>query len=197
MLNMAIVTVVNTVGAYLVGRAADQGLANFFGEATCRHGTHPLAWLSIHIAGFVPAMGGNSTGGSSQEVAPMNRGWVFLARGLRDPSLSPSWKQRLFYPRFIPRSYSFLSTKSFLAKFSIPSLITIPIALLSAILVPPIRIRMAQEDLENMYEAPLMPALAVRTNKWISPLNIGTIGTLWNALHYKTPIRMTPRPSKK
>ena len=45
-----------------------------------------------------------------------------------------------------------------------------------------------------MYEAPLMPALAVRTNKWISPLNIGTIGTLWNALHYKTPIRMFREP---
>lgn len=41
-----------------------------------------------------------------------------------------------------------------------------------------------------MYRAPLMSTTAVRTDSWILPLNIGTIGTLWNALHYKTPVRM-------
>jgi hypothetical protein len=49
---------------------------------------------------------------------------------------------------------------------------------------------MAQEDLEKRSKAPWMPCVAVYTNKWISPLNFGTIGTIWNALHYKTPLRM-------
>jgi hypothetical protein len=55
---MAVATVISAAGAYIVGRFADQGLANFFGEATCRHGTHLLAWLSIHITGALPQMGG-------------------------------------------------------------------------------------------------------------------------------------------
>jgi hypothetical protein len=55
---------------------------------------------------------------------------------------------------------------------------------------------MAQEDLEKMSRAPMMPDTAVCTDKWISPLNLGTLGTIWNALHYKTPLRMLREPMR-
>lgn len=188
---MAVATVISAVGAYLVGRVADQGLANFFGEATCRHGTHPLAWLSIHITGALPQMGGNSTGGSDQHIANYNQGLFFCARGAR--GLIDSTLQRGFYSRFIPRQFCFQSTHNLLNKF-IPSLLSIPLALFIAVILPPIRIRMAQEDLEKMPNAPRMPHVAVCTDKWISPVNFGTPGTIWNALHYRTPLRMLREP---
>lgn len=132
-------SVISGVGAYLVGRIADQGLANFFGEATTRHGTHPLAWLSIHILGAIPQMGGNSTGGSSEEVSYYNRGWFFIARGPRHaPDLNWAWKR--IYPRGIPRLYCFMSTNNFLKKFWIPSFISIPMAFFTAVVLPPIKL---------------------------------------------------------
>ncbi len=189
---MAVATVVSAAGAYLVGRIADQGLANFFGEATCRHGTHPLAWASIHLTGPLPQMGGNSTGGSHKHIADFNRGLFFCARGAR--GMSDVISTRFFYTRFIPRQFCFQSTHHFLQKFSLPSLLSVPIALFTAVVLPPIRIRMAQEDLERMPMAPRMPHTAVCTDRWIHPLNLGTPGTIWNALHYRTPLRMLREP---
>jgi hypothetical protein len=140
-------------------------------------------------------MGGNSTGGSKKEIAPDNEGLFFCARGPR--SLYKEWNiTRAVIPRFIPRQYCFLSTHNFLRKFSIPSLHTVPIALITALVLPPIRIRMAQEDLEKMPVAPLMPGEAVCTDRWIPPWNLGTPGTIWNALHYKTPLRMFREPMR-
>jgi hypothetical protein len=108
--------------------------------------------------------------------------------------LSDEIWRRGFLSRYIPREFCFQSTKNFLQKFNIPSILSTPVALFTAVILPPIRIRMAQEDLERMNTAPLMPGLAVCTNKWISPLNIGTPGTIWNAIHYRTPIRMLREP---
>ena len=190
---MAVATVISAVGAYLVGRVADQGLANFFGEATCRHGTHPLAWLSIHITGALPQMGGNSTGGSDKHIADYNKGLFFYARGAKQ--LTDSIYARWITSRLIPRQFCFQSTHNLLNKF-MPSLFSIPLALFTAVVLPPIRIRMAQEDLEKMPNAPLMPCVAVCTDKWISPLNFGTPGTIWNALHYKTLPRMLREPMR-
>jgi len=185
----------SAVGAYFISRLADQGLANFFGEATCRHGTHPLAWLSIHILGPAPIMGGNSTGGSDKAIANDNRGLFFCARGPR--RLIKDWNiQRWAMPRFIPRQYCLIATNNFLQKCSIPSILTVPVALITALVLPPIRIRMAQEDLEKMPVAPRMSDVAVCTDRWIPPWNLGTPGTIWNALHYKTPLRMFREPMR-
>jgi len=192
---MAVEASIIAVRAYFIGRLADQGLANFFGEATLRHGTHPLAWLSIHILGPAPAMGGNPTGGSSKDVAPHNQGLFFCARGPR--RVIKQWNlERWAIPRFIPRKYCFISTNKFLEKFGAPSLLTKLAAIITALIIPPIRIRMAQEDLEKMPVAPLMPDEAVCTDRWIPPWNLGTPGTIWNALHYKTPLRMWQEPMR-
>src|SRR5262245_44915520 len=51
-------------GAYIVGRIADQGLANVTGIETLRHGTNPISWVGIHILGALPKqMGGSKIGG--------------------------------------------------------------------------------------------------------------------------------------
>lgn len=190
---MTFATISTFAAAYCVGRIADQGASNFFGLATVRHGTHPLAWLSIHMTGALPQMGGNSTGGSNKEIASQNIGYFYMARGIRIPNV-PTWFKR-FYPRFIPRTFTFSSTKHLLEKTGLPSLITVPAAVTTAALLPPIRFRVPQDVLDYKMEvAPLMPEVAVRTSRYVSPFHIGTLGTFWNALTYKTPIRMLREP---
>lgn len=39
---------------YLVGRTADQALADTLGLTTYRHGTDPLSWVKIHLFGATP-----------------------------------------------------------------------------------------------------------------------------------------------
>jgi hypothetical protein len=41
-------------GAYTATRIADQGLADFLGLKTLRHGTDPLSWAKIHLFGATP-----------------------------------------------------------------------------------------------------------------------------------------------
>ena len=50
-------------GGHIYGRVLDQGLANFCGQATLRHGTNPFSWLCIHLFGVKPSWGGSSIGG--------------------------------------------------------------------------------------------------------------------------------------
>lgn len=37
---------------------------------------------------------------------------------------------------------------------------------------------------------------ACSTDEWISPLNIGIVGTVWNALTYKTVVRIYNHPAR-
>jgi len=81
---MAGATVISAAGAYLVGRVADQGLANFFGEATCRHGTNPLSWLLIHITGALPQMGGTQRVEAMKVSLAITGACSFAHAGLED-----------------------------------------------------------------------------------------------------------------
>lgn len=168
-------SVISGVGAYFLGRIADQGLANFFGEVTFRHGTHPLAWLSIHILGAHP------------RVSNLKRDWFFLSRVSGYLLQSRKWASTL-NPYILARSNSLFSTDDFLQKCSLPFRFSAPISLLTAVILPSIRIRMSQEQVEKMTPGDM--TLEVCTDRWISPLNMGTPGTLWNALHWRTIPRM-------
>ncbi len=44
-----------TAGAYTISRLGEQGLADFCGLKTLRHGTDPLSWVVMHIMGATPA----------------------------------------------------------------------------------------------------------------------------------------------
>src|SRR5437016_6333951 len=51
------------VTSSLLGRIAEQGVANTLGLATLKHGTNAVSWLSIHLFGTLPYFGNTCVGG--------------------------------------------------------------------------------------------------------------------------------------
>ncbi len=67
---------------------------------------------------------------------------------------------------------------------------------LSAYLVPSIKFRFSQEKVDTMTPDKLLNEAGCSSTEWISPLNIGLLGTVWNSLTYRTVVRMYDSPTR-
>lgn len=182
---------------FALGHLVDQGAANFTGLATLRHGTNPLSWISIHITGALPVCGASRIGGDASLGDPhqMRTNYFYMSRGSGTfNALPPIFSIQI--KRWMPRSYTYLSTNNLLKTVYLPGILRYPIAFLTTLVLPTIRFRFPQATADAFEKDPaaFMGNIACRTNAWISPVNIGSVGTIWHSLTYKTPIRMAQHP---
>lgn len=199
-------TLLALAGSHIVARIAEQGLADFCGLVTLRHGTNPISWLFIHTIGFLPSCGGAWYGGDVNcGFDALNKGRVyFLKDTYRWSSFSEyALKTTTFY--LLPISYSHQSTLNLLCNHSfLPFVPSYPIKyiiqtiLTSPVLVflPTIKVRKSLEEV-NLYKEDFSDGVdCCSTNEWINPLHIGIKGTLWNGLSYKIVSRVVNDPAR-
>jgi hypothetical protein len=143
------VPVIAFTGAHLMGRLADQGLANTLGLATLRHGTHPLSWISIHLFGALPQMGGNRTGGDFGAGCDyQNGGQFYFAKGSHAEHVSTLYRRGAV--RILPKTYSIKATKNLLKNVGCPQFIAAISGFVIGTLLPTIKFRFPQNEVENM-----------------------------------------------
>lgn len=195
-------------GAHIIGRIADQGTANTLGLKTLRHGTNPLSWISIHLLGALPQAGGSTVGGDyGSGCHAQNLGRFYFARGPVNllPNRFKPWHERQLerisawtsargIQRLLPKTYAMTSTTNLLNRV-LPALPAKFLGYSIGALIPTIKFRYPEQTVEIFYEDHTIPnRAACSTDKWQSPLNIGVIGTVWQSLTYRTPIRMFQHP---
>lgn len=202
-------------GSHFIARTADQGLAHTLGLATLRHGTNPLFWLSIHTVGFMPSMGGSKCGGDAVlRVHPQNNNHVFFAADADDYRGVNNLKTFLISKiqmRFLPRYFCQTSCQGLLnqigllpkIKHSDDKMLTVikftVLFLLTAgsQAIPTIKVRLDSEKAKKLSkDYTIDNDWAVYTDEWVSPLNIGLAGTLWNGLSYKVVKRTYEKPAR-
>lgn len=184
-------------GSYLTARLADQGLANTLGLVTLRHGTNPISWLGIHILGAKPSMGASKFGGdaASYAFATQNKNRFYLAHD-SDYFYSNTSSKNLekYFPnkiqiRVLPRQYACWSTNNLI--LSICGIKTGPLPYLIGLALPVIKFRFPHEKVITFIEdRSIDDNAACSTDQYISPLNIGLLGTLWNGISIHTPKRI-------
>lgn len=169
--------------SYYVARLADQGLAHAVALATLRHGTGFTGWLGIHTLGPMPSMGEllppRSWGGSEMDCR--NRFYCANDSDFFQTSYSrPDPIGNRVMMRVLPKIYCFRASW-------IPGL-----------LIPSIKLRISPEQWKKYFtrDERIESGQASYTENWWSPLNLGLVGTLYNSLTYKTPIRMLQDPKR-
>lgn len=179
----------------VLGRLGEHGVANVLGLETLRHGTNPISWLSIHIFGAMPAMGGSSFGGDyGLQYHAQNVNRFYFAR---EPRTRESAFKKWYYPRLLPLPYEFKSTLNLLKNVKIPIPIAAVVSAISTVIFPTIKFHFPREKVDRFYEDRTVSyGAACSTDRYVSPLNIGIVGSIWNSLTYKTPIRMFKNPMR-
>lgn len=178
-----------------MGELFDQGVANVVGLETFRHGTNPISWASIHVFGAVPAMGGSSVGGDyGNGFDYQNRGRFYFAK------VPPRYEnvdmfKRSYMPRILPKAYAISSSFNLLNNMHLPTPIAAVAGGIIGSLTPVVKFRFSDHQIEQMIpDRTLENGLACSTDEWKTPLNIGIVGTFWQTLTYRTPIRMFNHP---
>lgn len=167
------------------GGVVEQGLANTFNLATLHHGTNVISWTAIHLFGTMPAAGGSFFGGDADvsSYADQNIGNTFFA----DSSTVSSM-------------YKLKSNINLLKGIKFPAPIAKSISEIISIVIPTIRVHFPDEIIENRdlfkIDTSHQEGGSFYTNRWISPLNMGAIGSIWQSCTYKTPIRMLKNPRR-
>ncbi len=187
------------VGSHLIGRVFDQGLANTLGLTTLRHGTNPISWLGVHLFGALPQMGGTKIGGDyGKGFHYQNINHFYFAKG---PTSSPynnlikEYMHLRCVPRLLPKLYAIHSTANLLKKIALPSIASNVLGIIIGSVLPTIKFRFSEEKVENRPLDPTTPyESACSTTEWVSPLNIGIVGTIWKSLTYKIPLYMSQEP---
>jgi hypothetical protein len=194
--------------SYYLFRTADQGLAHALALPTLRHGTSLIHWLGVHTLGALPSFGmerdeagfpcanrffmTRDPGYPGENYQPMKILGI-SAPGLEVRVDTKAWtfcKGMSFHNQRIPFRNKVI-IKQLLDIFSIA------MGAINALLIPGIKIRVAPERLDTFIDdANVKSDMAVYSEKWISPLNIGLVGTVWNSLTYKTPVRMFKDPRR-
>lgn len=202
-------------GSHLIARTADQGLAHTLGLTTLRHGTNPFFWLSIHTVGFMPSMGGSKCGGDAViREHYQNRNHVFFATDADDyhgtsKTLSSYLVSKL-QMRFLPRVFSQSSCAGLLNRVGLlPKVLfdnnnflnvnnaIIFLATVGSQVIPTIKVKMDPVKAKKLSrDYSIDNNWAVYTDEWVSPLNIGLAGTLWNGLSYKVIKRTYDKPAR-
>jgi len=173
------------VFSHLIARCGDQGLANACGLATLRHGTNPLSWLSIHLTGANPKMGGSSIGGDfGSEFHQQNVGRFYFATD--EGRFGQNLFFRAFKARMLPRGYICRSTGLLMGRIYIPTIFSQAIAGNVALWMPTIKFRFSQHQVSQMKPDKSIPGYARSVNYAVSALNIGIIGTIKEAFTFET-----------
>lgn len=208
-------TVAAFAGSHLIARTADQGLAHALGLTTLRHGTNPLFWLSIHTVGFMPSMGGSKCGGDAViREHHQNKNHVFFATDADDHRGVNNLKTFLISKlqmRFLPRVFCQTSCGGLFNRLGLlPKIADEDSQILTIIkftfiffltvgsqVTPTIKVRMGPEKAKKLSrDTTIDNNWAVYTDEWVSPLNIGLAGTLWNGLSYKVVKRTYEKPAR-
>lgn len=197
-------------GSYYIARCADQGLADFLGLQTLRHGTNPISWIAIHIMGALPKMGGSAIGGDKGYCDSQNKNYFYTQGDIEPDKYCRDYLQirawNILSQRGIPKTYAVASTfnlltggryKSFITqrKFRVILRVCAAPILAAGLVLPTIKFRMSDRKICNMERDPTMEG-AYRTHAWQHPLRIGLIGTIWASCTYKTPARMYQNPDR-
>ena len=176
--------------SYLIGRLADQGLANLMGLETLRHGTNPLAWLGVHLCGTLPQLNKESV---DDRLQPHE--YKLWWGGTEQDSNNPVFLT-LFHSmsRIMPRGDSYTKIYKGLKRWGYSKTSAALTASGVAFFVPSIRLRTSTEEAKKL----LMPDSQTQcaTKEWVSPIHFGTLGTLWNSLTLKTPWRIVQEPKR-
>ena len=205
-------TTVAFTASYYIARFADQGLADFAGLHTYRHGTNIISWIGIHILGGKPEYAGRPWG--SDEMTPEDMGHEADSFYLQGDIPSNSWIsfQSALDERRVPKLCAFRSTihgllgrriakkmddhatkhRAFGAIFI--GLLQLPILAVSQ-MVPNIKFRMTDKQKKSLVENIYQPQ-SVYTDEKQSPLRIGLIGTLWASCSRNLPRQMWKNPDK-
>lgn len=208
------------MGSYYLARGADQGLADFLGLHTLRHGTNPISWVGIHVLGAMPKAGGSRFGGDANRGFDNQNIGRFYFQGeykidYNSPTVSLSLSNSLtggFFERFVPKTYALSScqnfyvskdTRQYLTHYSYDNrksekikkfLIKLPGTIVGA-MIPNVKFRMSERKVTQLYPDYTV-LFAYSTDQWQHPLQIGLIGTIWASCSYRTPIHMWNNPKK-
>lgn len=200
-----------------VYRLFDDGLANFLGLETLRHGTNPVNYISIRIFGGDPTCGGNSSGSTHCAAA---------YTGMNDPNLAnhfylfkdtEMYKVRGFespikniiYPtakRVLPVIHSALSSYSFVTRnFSsnddmivkiVGTIIGVFVGLVAGAFTPTLHFRFNEIDHSRLKNDREYSGIAYKTSQKVEAWRIGLIGTLTTGLNFEWFERMRANPYK-
>lgn len=197
---MSIAQAAGFVAAGIVGRTIEQGIANTLGLGTLRHGTNIANWIGIRIFGTCPEYSDNGSAQTWQD----GRQFFFHYANPVDTEAPSTYSTIKInpdkYTRFESRDLEFRSNLKLLNSKCVPSVLACPIAVALTIILPPVKVHLP-DDLVKPRPEVLFDRDAdftryrdryycYTTTKWISPLNMGVFGSLWNCFTPKTPIRM-------
>ena len=215
-------TAIGSAIGFIPARLFSQGLANFLGLETLRHGTNPISCVSIHLRGGLPSKGGSIFGGdygNGYESQNKDRFYCAHIVDLSQPShlnnnlmissansiinkIFGSVSKNNFIERICRSSLNAVAT-SFLpkiyAKFSIENGGVADFdSLFYALLTPTIKFHVPREKIDKDFEIDnsYPVGFAYSTKKWMAPIHSGLPGIIWNSITYKTPIRMINNPQK-
>lgn len=201
----------------IVWHVAEQGIANTLGLATLRHGTNIINWVSIHTLGTIPAFGGNRTGGDWDKQYGQNAGRTFFSYAHPNDTEAAGGMYALDAEKIDPedcirstsREYEFKSNVNLLSALCVPKLISHPLSNVITTIIPVVKVHLPDDKVKPRanivyddradFQRDRTEYYSYSTTKWISPLNMGVIGSIWNSLTYKTPMRMAenlPRVKK-
>ncbi len=129
---IALPVIVGTT-SFLTARLVQQGIVNTLSLRTLRHGTNPLAWVSIHLRGLDPAYGGTATptggthvtfSGTSDNLAyvttPPNS-WLKYIKELRHETNKNATEENIILKfgiaSVIPKAFTYKSTKKIIENY--------------------------------------------------------------------------------
>lgn len=210
-----------SVGSNIIGRLAEQGIANALNLATLRHGTNVISWIAIHLFGTRPSFGGSSFGGDYGELLyeQQNKGHTFFSYAQESDveiycstgeKVNPLWNTKV-----TPKEYEHLSNFNLIVSATPKSVYKahpfkrnhcMPfydvayflIAPMVTILIPTIKVHLTDESLKYSedFEKDKHELYSYYTAKPISPLNMGVIGSIWQSCTYATPMRILKNPNR-
>lgn len=172
---------VSFVGSKFLGGMIEKGFTNTFNLDTLHHGTNILSWISIHARGTMPSFGNAWFGGDlgfGYEI--QNEGNTFFCE-----------------QEFISRNYAGRSNLNLL-KSILPEETAEKLSKIILRIIPTIKLHFPHEIVRdrNLFSVDQTVEDSYFTNRWISPLNMGIPGSIWQSCTYKTPMRMLQNPKR-
>lgn len=182
----------------------DDGLANFLGLETLRHGTNPINYCSIRLNGGDPQKGGKATGSTQHWGDFETRNFFFLFKD-SECETQPSRINELskaVLKRFLPKIHCFTSSYNFTVRL-LPSSVIRPIKFIigliggigMGLMTPILRFRFSKID-QSFHDDRDSMGPAYKTAHKIEAWRIGIFGSLITGINLDWISRAKASPLK-